>query len=361
MTHSQSSPTVYFLGQFSLNVTCIAPKASPGFGAIVHEFQICLNRSSSLIECSEPETVPDMDVKMDFEDLSMKLVVLMGQEICKSDSVFHPLKINRFYMNTATRDVTDARRDVTDARRDVTDARKDVTDVTDARRDVTDANGDVIDARQELQISNNEEDDLQNTVGRLRVGVALGTVLGFLGGVLTTGVIITVCTKKVLKQKIQRNSSQEIQTGEHGEPEEGKYDIVNYAYCDINSESYHRSTEHSSANRMYSGTSLHKYQDGNRNAYSHANHSILNAEYDHIQNECADEHLSSGEYKVLEFCGSEQEIGIVPTEKPNEDTNKTSENSYFELENIKSSNSDTGAYFVLQKEISGGDVGRKQF
>lgn len=28
-----------------------------------------------------------------------------------------------------------------------------------------------------------------------------------------------------------------MQTGEHGEPEEGKYDIVNYAYCDINSES----------------------------------------------------------------------------------------------------------------------------
>ena len=111
---------------------------------------------------------------------------------------------------------------------------------------------------------------------------------------------------------------------------------------------------------MYSGTSLHKYQDGNRNANNHANHSVLNAEYDHIQNECADEHLSSGEYKVLEFCGSEQEIGIVPTEKPNEDTNKTSENSYFELENIKSSNSDTGAYFVLQKENSGGDVGRKQ-
>lgn len=198
-----------------------------------------------------------------------------------------------------------------------------------------------------------EDDDMQATIDRLRVGVAVGTILGFVSGVLVTGLLILLYTKKMHRLKNSRYSSQvdtQRKTQLHGDKAEYKYDNAHYTYCDVNDDICQRPIEPSS--KSQNSEESHKYQDCNLNTYNHLNESnsnnaIRHEEYDHIRDARADSLPSDGEYRMLEPANSKQEVGILPLEKPTCDMSKPSDDK---LENVKCQATNPDAYFVLEKD-----------
>lgn len=197
---------------------------------------------------------------------------------------------------------------------------------------------------------------MRATIDRLRVGVAVGTILGFVAGVMVTGLLILLYTKKMHRLKNSRYSSQvdtQRKTQLHGEKAEYQYDNAHYTYCDVNDEICQRPIEPSS--KSQNSEESHKYQDCNLNTYNHLNESnsnnaIRHEEYDHIRDARADSLPSDGEYRMLEPANSKQEVGILPLEKPTCDMSKPSDDNYFELENVKCQATNPDAYFVLEKD-----------
>lgn len=312
MVHSQSLNTKLFK-DFSLEIICTGNKGQPGFQATF--VQVCVkDRSKS--HCSN-----DDESKEDSDDLFHVFVELISREICQNKTP----AIIKFFNETKPLFVDGG-----------TISDTIVQDLS--------------------QPTKAEDDDMRATIDRLRVGVAVGTILGFVAGVMVTGLLILLYTKKMHRLKNSRYSSQvdtQRKTQLHGEKAEYKYDNAHYTYCDVNDEICQRPIEPSS--KSQNSEESHKYQDCNLNTYNHLNESnsnnaIRHEEYDHIRDARADSLPSDGEYRMLEPANSKQEVGILPLEKPTCDMSKPSDDNYFELENVKCQATNPDAYFVLEKD-----------
>lgn len=316
MVHSQS------FQEFSLEINCTGNKGQPGFPATL--VQVCVKERSKSHCSNDDEDSPDDESKEDSDDLFHVFVELISREICRNKK---PAIINFFNETKPLFGLG----------------------IISAQEETPD--------QEALKLSDEiEDDDMRTTIDRLRVGVAVGTILGFVSGVLVTGLLILLYTKKMHRLRNLRYSSQvdtQRKTQLHGEKAEYQYDNAHYTYCDVNDEICQRPIEPSS--KSQNSEESHKYQDCNLNTYNHLNESnsnnaIRHEEYDHIRNARADSLPSDGEYRMLEPANSEQEVGILPLEKPTCDMSKPSDDNYFELENVKCQATNPDAYFVLEKD-----------
>lgn len=318
MVHSQSLNTKLFK-DFSLEIHCTGNKGQPGYQATF--VQVCVKDRSKSHCSNDDEDSSDDDSKEDSDDLFHVFVELISREICQNKTP----AIIKFFNETKPLFVDGG-----------TISDTIVQDLS--------------------QPTKAEDDDMRATIDRLRVGVAVGTILGFVAGVMVTGLLILLYTKKMHRLKNSRYSSQvdtQRKTQLHGEKAEYKYDNAHYTYCDVNDEICQRPIEPSS--KSQNSEESHKYQDCNLNTYNHLNESnsnnaIRHKEYDHIRDARADSLPSDGEYRMLEPANSKQEVGILPLEKPTCDMSKPSDDNYFELENVKCQATNPDAYFVLEKD-----------
>lgn len=316
MVHSQSLNTKLFK-DFSLEINCAGNKGQPGFQATF--VQVCVKDRSKSHCSNDDEDSSDDDSNEDSDDLFHVFVKLIGREICQNKTP----AIIQFFNETKPLFVNV---------------------------------GTISDMRVPGLPTKAEDDDMRATIDRLRVGVAVGTILGFVAGVMVTGLLILLYTKKMQRLKNSSYSSQvdtQRKTQLHGEKAEYQYDNAHYTYCDVNDEICQRPIEPSS--KSQNSEESHKYQDCNLNTYNHLNESnsnnaIRHEEYDHIRNARADSLPSDGEYRMLEPANSKQEVGILPIEKPTCDMSKPSDDNYFELENVKCQATNPDAYFVLEKD-----------
>lgn len=321
MVHSQSLNTKLFK-DFSLEINCAGNKGQPGFQATF--VQVCVKDRSKSHCSNDDEDSPDDESKEDSDDLFHVFVELIGREICRNKK---PAIINFFNETKPLFGLG----------------------IISAQEETPD--------QEALKLSDEiEDDDMRATIDRLRVGVAVGTILGFVAGVMVTGLLILLYTKKMQRLKNSRYSSQvdtQRKTQLQGEKAEYQYDNAHYTYCDVNDEICQRPIEPSS--KSQNSEESHKYQDSNLNTYNHLNESnsnnaIRHEEYDHIRDARADSLPSDGEYRMLEPANSKQEVGILPLEKPTCDMSKPSDDNYFELENVKCQATNPDAYFVLEKD-----------
>lgn len=310
--------------------------------------QVCVNDGSELDCSNDKEDISENDSDDDSGDLFQTFVKLIGREIClnktsvilKFVNEIKPLFVNR---RPSSNMIQPEILELT------------ISTDTDGKEGIS-SQEKTQDQRALERSKESEDDDMRATIDRLRVGVVVGTILGFVFGVLVTGLLMLLYTKKVHRLRNSRSSPQidtHRKTQENLEKTDDKYDNANYTYCDVNDESCQRPTESSS--KSQNSEESHKYQDFNLNTYNHLNENdsritITNQQYDHIREASAESVPSDGEYRMLEPANSKQEVGILPIEKPASDMSKPSDNNYFELENVKCQATNPDAYFVLEKD-----------
>lgn len=351
MVHSQSSSISKIRFQdFSLNITCTGNRDQPGVSAKL--VQVCVYYRSESDCSNDEECISKNDSGDDSCDLFQTFVELIGREIClnKKPTIFNFLNETKpFFENRRTSS------DMIEPEPDPDQSELTIPTDTDGKG-VFSSQEKTPDQRALERSKESEDDDMRATIDRLRVGVVVGTILGFVFGVLVTGLLILLYTKKVHRLRNSRSSPQidtHRKTQENLEKTDDKYDNANYTYCDVNDEICQRPTESSS--KSQNSEESHKYQDFNLNTYNHLNENdsriaITNQQYDHIREASAESVPSDGEYRMLEPANSKQEVGILPIEKPASDMSKPSDNNYFELENVKCQATNPDAYFVLEKD-----------
>lgn len=344
MVHSQYTK---LFQDFSLDIICTGNKGRPGFSARL--VQVCVKDGSKSHCIDDDEDISGNNSEDDSDYLFQAFVESIGWEIClnKTTAIIKFLNETKplFENRGTSSDII-----VPDPSQPT---KAEGLGIVPAHENAPDQQG--------LKLFNESEgilldDDMQATIDRLRVGVAVGTILGFVSGVLVTGLLILLYTKKMHRLKNSRYSSQvdtQRNTQLHGDKAEYKYDNAHYTYCDVNNEICQRPIEPSS--KSQNSEESHKYQDCNLNTYNHLNESnsniaIRHEEYDHIRDARADSLPSDGEYRMLEPANSKQEVGTLPLEKPTCDMSKPSDDNYFELENVKCQATNPDAYFVLEKD-----------
>lgn len=324
------------LKDFSLDVSCKGLQNQPGFGAEL--VRVCVIYKSDKKCSNDEEDTSKTDSSDESDDLFLAFIKLMGQGICQNKKATFFKFLNEtepfFESGPPSRILNEDDK---------------VIGLASSKM--------IVPGPSQSEILNeDEDDDMRATMDRLRIGVAVGTILGFVFGVLITGVSLLLYTKKMNRHGNSRNTSQidtQRKSQEIGERADDKYDHVNYTYCDVNDEICQRPTELSS--KSQTSEISHKYHDCNLNTYNHLNESnnaIRREEYDHVRDACADTiPPSNGEYRMLEPANSNQEVGVLPIEKQTDDIlSKPRNDNYFELENVKCQASEPDAYFVLEKD-----------
>ncbi|XP_062599970.1 uncharacterized protein LOC134261559 [Saccostrea cucullata] len=193
-----------------------------------------------------------------------------------------------------------------------------------------------------------KENQQESLINSLKLGIALGTIFGFLFGVIASCGIFGIFRKfqRNIQERNPPNTApkatilgdKDIKTGQQNDHSS------NYMYCDIEDAKYYIPKEMTCTGSSESGASYsHDCPPFTYNHLNEKNEGEVSAKYDHFREVSSGARMTNGDYKILEPLHSQDQMNLnkIPGKSP---TNKEGA--------MNDQDTSTDAYFVLEKEIN---------